>query len=184
MMTMKFKGSHFERDVILWGMRWYVAYPIGYRQIEEMMGERGVEVDHSTLHRWVLKYVPALEKAFLARKRLVGGSWRLDETYVRVKSAWKYLYRRHSKYAGNRFAHEVAPALESFANSSPQGFIAGVKAARETILARNDEDRQKFLKNQGFSKGDCTRIIETVLREEGHLPESVPARSAFNVRGS
>jgi hypothetical protein len=80
---------------------------------------------------------------------------------------------RHSKYAGNRFAHEVAPALESFANSSPQSFIAGVKAARETIVARNDEDRQKFLKNQGFSKGDCTGIIETVLREEGHLPESV-----------
>jgi len=80
---------------------------------------------------------------------------------------------RHSKYAGNRFAYEVAPALENFANSSPKGFITGVKAARETIVARNDEDRQKFLKNQGFSKGDCTKIIETVLREEGHLPESV-----------
>jgi putative transposase len=70
-----------------------VAYPISYRQIEEMMGERGVEVDHSTLNRWVLKYVPALEKAFLTRKRPVGRSWRLDETYVRVKGAWKYLYR-------------------------------------------------------------------------------------------
>ena len=80
---------------------------------------------------------------------------------------------RHSKYAGNRFAHEVAPALESFANSSPKSFITGVKAARETIVARNDEDRQIFLKNQGFGKADCTRIIETVLREEGHLPTSV-----------
>src|ERR1700723_617078 len=97
MMTMKFKGRHFERDVILWGVRWYVAYPVSYRQIEEMMGERGVEVDHSTLNRWVLKYVPALEKAFLARKRPVGGSWRLDETYVRVKGAWKYLYRAVDK---------------------------------------------------------------------------------------
>jgi hypothetical protein len=84
-MTDEFEGSHFERDVILWGVRWYVAYPISYRQMEEMMGERGVEVDHSTLNRWVLKYVPALEKAFLARKRPVGRSWRLDETYVRVK---------------------------------------------------------------------------------------------------
>jgi putative transposase len=62
-----------------------------------MMGERGVEVDHSTLNRWVLKYVPALEKAFLARKRLVGGSWRMDKTYVRVKGAWKYLYRAVDK---------------------------------------------------------------------------------------
>src|ERR1700680_1510423 len=68
MMTIAFKGSHFERDVILWGVRWYVAYPLSYRQIEEMMEERGVEVDHSTLNRWVLKYVPVLEKAFLARK--------------------------------------------------------------------------------------------------------------------
>jgi putative transposase len=97
MMTIAFKGSHFERDVILWGVRWYVAYPLSYRQIEEMMGERGVEVDHSTLNRWVLKYVPALEKAFLARKRPVGRSWRLDETYVRVKGAWKYLYRAVDK---------------------------------------------------------------------------------------
>src|ERR1700723_1899469 len=97
MMTMKFKGRHFERDVILWGVRWYVAYPVSYRQIEEMMGERGVEVDHSTLNRWVLKYVPALEKAFLARKRPVGGSWRMDETYVRIKGAWKYLYRAVDK---------------------------------------------------------------------------------------
>jgi putative transposase len=74
-MTVEFKGSHFERDVILWGVRWYVAYPISYRQIEEMMGERGVEVEHSALHRWVLKYAPALEKTFLACKRPVGRNW-------------------------------------------------------------------------------------------------------------
>ena len=96
-MTIAFKGSRFERDAILWGVRWYVAYAISYRQIEEMMGERGVEVDHSTLSRWVLKYVPALEKAFLARKRPVGGSWRLDETYVKIKGTWKYLYRAADK---------------------------------------------------------------------------------------
>ena len=78
----EFKGSHFEREVILWGVRWYVAYPISYRQLEEMMDEHGVEVDHSTLNRWVLKYVPLLEAQFRARKRPVGSSWRLDETYV------------------------------------------------------------------------------------------------------
>jgi putative transposase len=55
-MTMDFKGSHFERDIVLWGVRWYVAYPISYRQLEEMMEDRGVEVDHSTLNRWILKY--------------------------------------------------------------------------------------------------------------------------------
>jgi putative transposase len=93
----EFKGSHFEREVILWGVRWYVAYPISYRQLEEMMNERGVEVDHSTLNRWVVKYVPLLEKQFRARKSPVGSSWRLDETYVKVKGVWKYLYRAVDK---------------------------------------------------------------------------------------
>ncbi len=64
-----FKGSHFEREIVLWGVRWYVAYPISYRQLEEMMDERGVEVDHSSLNRWVLKYAPLLDRAFQARKR-------------------------------------------------------------------------------------------------------------------
>ena len=95
-----FKGSHFEREIILWGVRWYVAYPISYRQLEEMMEERGVEVDHSTLNRWVLKYVPLLDQAFRVRKPRVGGSWRMDETYVRIRGQWKYLYRAVDK-AGN-----------------------------------------------------------------------------------
>src|SRR5271163_3386360 len=93
----EFKGSHFEREVILWGVRWYVAYPINYRQLEEMMQERGVEVDHSTLNRCVLKYVPLSDKQFHTCKRLEGSSWRMDETYVRVQGAWKYLYRTVDK---------------------------------------------------------------------------------------
>jgi putative transposase len=93
----EFKGSHFEREVILWGMRWYVAYPISYRQLEEMMQERGVEVDHSTLNRWVVKYVPLLDEQFRERKHPVGSSWRMDETYVRIKGVWKYLYRAVDK---------------------------------------------------------------------------------------
>src|SRR3984893_650290 len=93
----EFKGSHFERGVILWGVHWYVAYPISYRQLEEMMQERGVEVDHSTLNRWVVKYVPLLDKRFRSRKGPVGSSWRMDETYVKVKGVWKYLYRAVDK---------------------------------------------------------------------------------------
>jgi putative transposase len=91
------KGSHFERDVILWAIRWYAAYPISYRQLEEMMEEHGVKVDHATLNRWVLKYVPLLDQEFRVRKRPVGSSWRMDETYVRVKGVWKYLYRAVDK---------------------------------------------------------------------------------------
>ncbi len=80
---------------------------------------------------------------------------------------------RHSKFAAARFAHEAEPALTSFANSSPAPFIAGIRAARERIVARNDEDRQSFLRKRGFSKGETGKIIDTVLQEEGRPPESI-----------
>ena len=81
-----FKGSQFEREIILWGVRWYVAYPISYRQLEEMMGERGVAVDHSTRNRWVSKYAPEVEKQFRRRQRPVGRSWRLGGSVPRTHS--------------------------------------------------------------------------------------------------
>ncbi|MCD9111556.1 hypothetical protein [Bradyrhizobium japonicum] len=80
---------------------------------------------------------------------------------------------RHSKFAAQRFAHEAAPELTRFANSSPGPFVAGIKAARERIVARTDEDRESFLRKGGFSKSDATKIIETVLCEERRKPESI-----------
>ena len=80
---------------------------------------------------------------------------------------------RHSKFAGSRFAHQAAPALTRFANSSPAPFIGGVKAARERIVARTDEDRTDFLRTRGFSKAETSRIIDVVLAEEGHPPASI-----------
>ncbi|WP_411909921.1 DUF932 domain-containing protein [Mesorhizobium sp. ESP6-5] len=80
---------------------------------------------------------------------------------------------RHSKFAAQRFAHEAAPALTSFANSSPAPFIAGIKAAREKIVARSNDDRETFLRKRGFSKAEAGKVIETVLQEEGRPPESI-----------
>ena len=80
---------------------------------------------------------------------------------------------RHSKYAANRFAHEAAPALTRFADSSPRPFVEGIRAARERIVARNDDDRTDFLRRRGFSKAETARIVETVLAEEGRPPETV-----------
>ncbi|WP_117191418.1 DUF932 domain-containing protein [Rhizobium terrae] len=80
---------------------------------------------------------------------------------------------RHSKYAANRFAHEAAPALLNFANSSPLPFVNGIKAARERIVAKTDEDRTDFLRRRGFSKAETGKIIDTVLAEEGRPPESI-----------
>ena len=87
------KRMHYPLEVMLVCVRWYAAYPLSLRHIEEMMIERGVFVDHSTVHRWALKMLPVLTAVCRRRKRPVGGSWRMDETYVKVCGQWKYLYR-------------------------------------------------------------------------------------------
>src|SRR5262250_1313096 len=97
-MAIDFKGAHFPPEIILMGVRWYVAYPLSTRHVEELMEERGVEVDHSTINRWVIKYSPQLEAAFHRRKRPVWISWRMDETYITVKGQWRSLYRAGDKY--------------------------------------------------------------------------------------
>jgi putative transposase len=97
-MAVSFKGAHFPQDIILTGVRWYVAYPLSTRHVAELMRERGVHVDHSTMNRWVIKYSPRLEEAFHRRKRPVWVSWRMDETYIRVKGEWRYLYRAVDKH--------------------------------------------------------------------------------------
>lgn len=91
------KHLHFPLEVMLVCVRWYAAYPLSLRNLEEMMAERGVVVDHATVHRWALKMLPVLAAVFRRRKRPVGPSWRVDETYVLVAGQWKYLYRALDK---------------------------------------------------------------------------------------
>ena len=84
---------HYPLEVMLVCVRWYAAYPLSLRHIEEMMAERGVLVDHTTVHCWSIKMLPILAAAMRRRKRCVGASWRMNETYVKVGGQWKYLYR-------------------------------------------------------------------------------------------
>ncbi|EIM30050.1 transposase [Microvirga lotononidis] len=88
-----FKGRHFDRSVILLCIRWYLAYNLSLRNLEEMMVERGISVDHATIHRWVIRYSPELLKRFNSCKRSVTGKWHIDETYIKVRGQWRYLYR-------------------------------------------------------------------------------------------
>ncbi|MFQ0812368.1 integrase [Brucella anthropi] len=93
-----FKDRHFDKSVILLCVRWYLAYNLSQRDLKEMMAERGIALDHSTVHRWVLHFSPKLLDRFNRREREIKRKWNLDETYVKVKGAWFYLYRAINNY--------------------------------------------------------------------------------------
>ena len=88
-----FRGFRFPAEVILWAVRWYLQFPISYRDLERMLADRGVEVDHTTMYRWVRRFAPELEKRLRRHLRPCRGPWHVDETYLRVGGEWRYLYR-------------------------------------------------------------------------------------------
>ncbi len=88
-----FKGRHFTSEVILWALRWYLAFPISFRDLAAMLSDRGISFDHTTLFRWVQAYAAQLEQRVRHHLRPCTGSWRVDETYIKVKGVWTYLYR-------------------------------------------------------------------------------------------
>jgi IS6 family transposase len=113
-----FRGRHFRDEIIVLCVRWYLRYPLSYRNLEEMMAERGLTIDHSTIARWVLRYAPVLNARIRSEMRSPNRSWRVDETYVRVAGKWTYLYRAVDS-AGNTIdfllsAHRDAIAAKAF----------------------------------------------------------------------
>jgi transposase-like protein len=92
-----FKGRHFDREIIVLCVRWYLRFKLSSRDLVQMMAERGIALTHTTILRWVQRYVPEFEKRWNKYSRQVGGSWRCDETYIKVKGRWAYLYRAVDK---------------------------------------------------------------------------------------
>jgi transposase-like protein len=94
-MTQKdpFKWKHYQKEKILLCVRWYLRYSLSYRDLEEMMLERGIEVDHTTIYRWVQQLAPEIDKRTRPFLKPTNDSWKVDETYIKVKGKWKYLYR-------------------------------------------------------------------------------------------
>jgi len=93
-----FKGNHYPREVVLHAVFFYLRYAVSYRDLEEILQERGVDVDHATLNRWVVRYSPLIAKEAQRRKARTSSSWRMDETYIKVKGKWNYLYRAVDKF--------------------------------------------------------------------------------------
>jgi putative transposase len=151
-----FKRLHYPLDVILTCVRWYVGYPLSLRHLEDMMAERGISVDHSTVHRWAVKLLPVLEKTFRRRKRPVGKSWRMDETYIRVKGKGRYLYRAVDK-DGNPIdfllrAHRNKTAARRYfekviaQNSAPETVTVDKSGANLAALEAINADRETPIK--------------------------------------
>ena len=147
------KGMRFPIEVILVCIRWYAAYPLSCRHLEEMMEERGVTVDHSTVSRWAIRFLPLLEKTFRKYKRPVGGSWRMDETYIQVKGVWKYLYRavdrdgktidflltaKRDKAAAKRFFDKAMQA-----NDIPEKVTMDKSGANKAAIDEINANREK-----------------------------------------
>src|SRR5262245_27250933 len=88
-----FTWRHFQADIILCAVRWYLRYALSYRDVEELLRERGVRVDHTTVFRWVQRYAPELDKRCRPSLRATNDSYRVDETYIKIKKQWHYLYR-------------------------------------------------------------------------------------------
>ncbi len=92
-----FKGRHFDREILVLCVRWYLSFKLSFRDLVAMMSERGIGIAHTTILRWVQHYTPEFEKRWERYARSTGGSWRMDETYIRVKGEWMYLYRAVDK---------------------------------------------------------------------------------------
>jgi putative transposase len=97
-MVIDFKGAHYPKAVIVHAVFFYVRYAVSYRDLEEILAERGVSVDHATLNRWVVKYSPLIAANAQTRKKPSDNSWRMDETYIKVKGKWTYYYRAIDKF--------------------------------------------------------------------------------------
>ncbi len=100
-MTIDFKGSHYPKDVIQYSVFLYIRYAVSYRDPEEIMAERWVQVSHATLNRWFVKYAPLIATEAHKRKQKTDVSWRMDETYVKVKGKWAHYYRTIDKIGAN-----------------------------------------------------------------------------------
>jgi len=157
-----FKGRHFDQEIVVLCVRWYLSFKLSYRDLVAMMGERGIELAHTTILRWVQHYTPEFEQRWKRFARAVGGSWRMDETYIKVRGEWVYLYRAVDK----------------------QGWTVDFYLSRN----RDVEAAKQFLRKAMKSQRAPTKITldayaashraVTELKDSGEMPKRVRVRSS------
>lgn len=127
-----FKWRHFQAETILLWVRWYLHYSLSYRDLEEMLAERGLVLDHTTIYRWVQRYAPELEKRCRPQLKTTADSWRVDETYVKVKDTWMYLYR-----AGDSVGNTLEFVLRTTRDAAAaKRFFLKALGAAHTVIPR------------------------------------------------
>jgi DDE domain len=133
-----FKGRHFDREIIVLCVRWYLRYKLSFRDLVEMMAERGLSLAHTTIMRWIQHYAPEFEKRWNRFARQAGRSWRVDETYAKIKGRWTYLYRAVDKREEPSTSC-CAPSGTSPRPKPSSGLLSGVRAdcrlkSRSTVI--------------------------------------------------
>lgn len=151
-----FRGVHYPKAVILHAVFFYVRYAVSYRDLEEILAERGVAVDHATLNRWVVKYSPLIAATAQAKKRATAKSWRMDETYVKVRGRWTYLYR-----AVDRFGKTL-----DFILSERRDTAAARRFFKQSIAANDQPDRVNIDKSGANFAG--LQAVNAILKFKGN----------------
>jgi transposase-like protein len=181
-----FKWRHFQAEIILLCVRWYLRYALSYRDLEEMMAERGLMVDHTTIFRWVQMYAPELEKRCRPHLKACNDSWKVDETYIKVRKVWVYLYRAVDSM-GNTLEFLLSPARD--AEAAKRFFVKALHtSAGSTSQARpSEENMAQPTTSAASTTPSAPRVINTDknaaypkavadLKAAGILPEHVELR--------
>ena len=166
-----FKWRRFLPELILLNVRWYCRYSVSYRNLEEMMQERGVELDHSTINRWVLKYAPELDKRIRRHLKPTNHFWKVDETYIKIKGVWKYLYRAVDSQ-GNTLDFMLSAKRDAKAAAR---FFRKVSKAQHTQAPRviNVDKNVAYPAAMEKLKQEDTIDQETELRQSKYLNNEI-----------
>lgn len=182
-----FKWKHFQGEIILLCVRWYLKYALSYRNVEEIMMERGLSVAHTTIYRWVIAYAPEIEKRSRKHLKSTNDSWRVDETYIKVKGKWKYLYRavdsdgntldfllsaKRDEKAAKRFLKKVLKARH---NEQPRVINLDKNAAYPIAVEK--------LKQEGLLSHECElrqkKYLNNIIEQDHRFPKKLAKYKSY-----